>query len=210
MKKLGLIVVLILGLVIMGASRVEALIIFEIEGNDTIATAQNIDAFFSIGANVDIQDSATIPWVSISATGDGTYDYYSFTVASAGSTGVFDIDYGMFDIDTEIGLFDPAGLVLAQNDDFFPNTVGAGGSAHPFDSYISHTFAASGLHTIGVSRFPSSATTGTLTGAAPHQGSDYTLQVSIQNHDGGGGQEPVIPEPLTLGLFGSGLLGLLG
>ncbi len=65
---------------------VDASDIGEIEVNDTLATAQNIDGSFSIGANPDIgslpvaNNPLTVPWVSIAGAGDDTVDYYSFTV----------------------------------------------------------------------------------------------------------------------------------
>ena len=47
----------------------------EVEPNNTIGTAQNINNDFSVGANPDIQDAEMGPWVSIRASGDGTFDY---------------------------------------------------------------------------------------------------------------------------------------
>ncbi len=59
--------------------------------NDSLATAQDINGSFSINEDPNIQDSTSIPHVSIDAEGDGTFDYYSFN-ATAGSLGIFDID----------------------------------------------------------------------------------------------------------------------
>ena len=47
----------------------------------------------SIGPNPDISNPTVVPWVSISATGDWTYNNYSFTVPPQGVV-QFDIDYG--------------------------------------------------------------------------------------------------------------------
>ncbi|NJN86930.1 MAG: filamentous hemagglutinin N-terminal domain-containing protein, partial [Leptolyngbyaceae cyanobacterium SL_7_1] len=66
----------------------------ELESNDSIATAQNLDPFFFLNPGVadpNVEASNTIPYVSISGTGDNTFDYYSFS-ATAGSGGIFDID----------------------------------------------------------------------------------------------------------------------
>ena len=61
------------------------------EPNNSPDTAQNINNSFSTNENINIQDSTSIPHVSISAEGNGTFDYYSFD-ATAGSLGIFDID----------------------------------------------------------------------------------------------------------------------
>lgn len=63
----------------------------EVEPNNSIDTAQNLDSSFVLQVNPNVESSDTIPHVSIAGTGNGTFDYYSFT-ATAGSTGIFDID----------------------------------------------------------------------------------------------------------------------
>jgi hypothetical protein len=61
--------------------------------NNTIATAQNVDgAGWNLNANASIANATTIPHVTIEGKGDGTFDYYSFTIANAGDTATFDID----------------------------------------------------------------------------------------------------------------------
>ncbi|MDQ3330741.1 MAG: hypothetical protein M3552_08810 [Planctomycetota bacterium] len=80
--------------------RASAGFVLESEPNNTLATAQNINGNFTLDFSSNIGDvagnntSTTIPHVTISGTGDGTYDYYSFFVAVAGSIGIFDIDFG--------------------------------------------------------------------------------------------------------------------
>ena len=71
------------------------------EPNNSLDTAQNINNSFSTNENINIQDSTSIPHVSISAEGDGTFDYYSFD-ATAGSLGIFDIDETSFSDNTVV------------------------------------------------------------------------------------------------------------
>lgn len=56
----------------------------EIEPNDSLAGAMQIDPYFSTGAQPDIDDDIdplVWPWVSIDAPhGNGTFDYFKFTV----------------------------------------------------------------------------------------------------------------------------------
>lgn len=185
-----------------------AAVIGEVEPNNSLPTAQSIDGFFTLDYSPDIGDvtgtntSTYIPHVSIIGTGDGTYDYYTFTVGGAGTLGIFDIDYGMPDIDTEIAIWDSAFTPLAENDDYFPITVGAGGSVHSFDSFIQYLFASPGTYYVGVARFAASALPGGWTGGAPLPGDDYTLQISL------GSPAHPAPEPSTMVLLGSGALGL--
>ena len=65
--------------------------ITKIEPNNSLDTAQNIDNSFSNRFNPNIQNSISIPHVSISAEGDNSFDYYTFN-AEAGSLAIFDID----------------------------------------------------------------------------------------------------------------------
>ena len=130
----------------------------------------------------DIVDPTTIPHVSIEGTGDGTFDYYSFTVSEAGSRGIFDIDYE--NIDSSLLLYDDAGSLLAYNDDLSgflgfsdPGTNGT------FVSLLQYSFPAAGTYTIGVGKWYSYDDGGELTGAPLEEGDVYTLHVSIENHE---------------------------
>jgi hypothetical protein len=159
--------------------------ITESEPNNTLASAQNVDSHFITGANPDIANATTWPWVSINAAGDGSNDYYSFVVPVAGVTGIFDIDYGYHmggSVDTELCLYAADGSVLADNDDFSPSTTGGRGSASFIDSYISHTFAAPGTYVIGVGKFNVFCNVSGITGTVLDADNDYELQISLSQH----------------------------
>jgi len=206
MKKI-LIATFSLGLVCSLSCVASASIISEMEPNNPLGSAQNIDAYFSTDFNADVQNSTSTPWVSILGTGDGTYDYYSFTV-EAGATAWFDIDYGRDSggsMDTEIALWDSSGNYLAENDDGGAWNGGSfdAGTIHGYDSYMEFaSFATSGTYIIGVAEFPSGGLTGGWGGNLPDQGDTYTLQVSIEGHPTAAAP---VPEPATMLLFGTGL-----
>jgi hypothetical protein len=215
MKLNKLIVPSIIMLVLIAAlaTRAQALSIPEVESNDTLATAQVLaPAAFTTGSNADIANATTIPWVSISGTGNGTFDYYSFTVANAGYTGFFDIDHAMDAtpaVDLELGLWDTAGNLLAFNGDGYATVateaLGSVGPNSGWDAFIEHTFSSSGTYIVGVADFVATAGAGGwLPGSnVIPDGRTYTLQVSIR-------EAIPNPEPTTILLMGIGVLGLVG
>jgi hypothetical protein len=154
--------------------------VVEVEPNDSRATAQNLDgATFTVANDPDITDSTTVPHVSVNGTGDGTFDYYSFTVAHAGDRGIFDIDHesSVFGpgLDTMLFLYDSAGNLIAENDD----GGGDPGSNGFLASYIDFTFAAPGTYTIAVAEYFSFDNGGEVDGTPLSPGDAYTLQVSL-------------------------------
>ncbi|MHC4876750.1 MAG: leishmanolysin-related zinc metalloendopeptidase [Planctomycetota bacterium] len=204
---------------------VQRLQVPEAEPNNTIGTAVDIDNLgFSLDFDADIGDSltntsTTIPHLSILGSGDGSYDYYSFTVSNAGDRGIFDIDFGSTigagSFDAELFLFDSTGAQVidpltglpVQNDDA-PITAGGSGSTSGLDSFIELTFPAPGTYVIGVSAFPSSGANGGITGSTVPIGATYTLQVSIENH--ATTTSPSTPTPTPTAVFGDILIGGTG
>jgi len=152
-------------------------IVIKAEPNNNLAAAQSLDGLFSLNysANIGVgfgnNTSTTIPHVTVDASQpNNTYDYYSFTVDSAGQQGTFDIDFGSgsgISFDSYIYLLDASGNTISRNDDSSTSS-GAGGSFNSLDSYLSYNFTQSGQYYIMVGRY----------GGGPVTGS-YQLQVSL-------------------------------
>ncbi|MCI2285236.1 hypothetical protein L3081_19970 [Colwellia sp. MSW7] len=149
-------------------------ITMEQEPNNSLETAQNIDTYFNLIYSPDIGDETTntstvIPHVSISGTGDGSYDYYQFTVVTADSLAVFDIDDGNFD--SYIRLYNQSGTLIGSNDDA-SISKGQGGSSSGAESFYAHIFSIPGEYTLKVSRYSDSVI---------QSGDSYTLHISLEN-----------------------------
>lgn len=167
--------------------------------NHTFAEAMEIPAgFFTTIGNAAIEDSETIPNVSVVAFSSGPFDYFKFTTSSTGSI-ILDIDF-TYTWSGNAGSFDPwvalwaeDGTLLADNDDRGSIDVG---SAHEWDSYLNVSGVAAGTYVVGVSRFASvAATGGWASGSEPiPAGSFYTLHVSAP-----------VPEPEAWGMMLAGL-----
>ncbi|MBI5192125.1 MAG: PEP-CTERM sorting domain-containing protein [Nitrospirae bacterium] len=142
--------------------------IAEIEGNDSFASAQSIDAFFSINSNPNV--FGTLPTVSIhGSNGAATdVDYYRFTVANTG-IGYFDIDdvtkSGSLWIGNSLSLYDSGHNLLAADFDTL-NYDEDPGSVSTFDSFLGvYNFTNAGVYFIAVStEYTSPGTPGTLGG----------------------------------------------
>jgi len=176
-------------------------VISELEDNNTIRTAQNVDTHFSSNFVADIEgtsgspSSTTIPHVTITGTTESGFipfnlsslsdyvDFFSFTVG-LGSNIYLDIDntVGGMHADNLLVLVDPLGVVASFNDD---STQGPGdlNSVHPF---LSYTALLSGVYTAGVGAFS--------------DGSTYELHISVDSHP--------VPEPTALALVVLGIAGI--
>jgi len=163
--------------------------VIESEPNDLLASAQSLELeTWSLNFNDDINAndgvftniSTTTPHVSITGTGDGTFDYYSFTVG-AGETITFDIDDSN-GFDSELFLYDAFGTLLAENDDTSPFPSLDPGSTSIRDSLGSFTVPVAGTYIVGVGKWDSVGDPGGIVGTAPDVGDFYTLNVAVSGH----------------------------
>ncbi|HEX8302688.1 Ig-like domain-containing protein [Sphingomonas sp.] len=117
--------------------------------NHSMAAAVSLDGLLSLSSNGNIENSTTVPHVTVSAVADGQTDWYSFTVPS-GATVTLDVDGAAFD--TWLTLYNSSGTALAVSDD----AGGDPGSTSGLDSYISTQLTA-GTYYIQMARFPSAS-----------------------------------------------------
>jgi hypothetical protein len=182
-----------------------ATFIAETEPNNTGATAQNVDGNFSLDNDPNITSSTTIPHVSIRATGNGTNDFYSFT--SAGGIIILDIDTTNAGNDSEIGIWNAAGVLVDNADDLLPPDPGSdldfSAPDGTFDSFLQLAGQPAGVYTVGVCLFQCAFADGfSMTGGVQGEGDFYTLHISTA------AEVTTVPAPGALILLGSGLAGL--
>ncbi len=173
--------------------------------NDSLGTAQDINGFFDLSANPQVEDATTIPHVEISnRSGDDTYDYYFFSVLADNSTAIFDIDCGFQDLglpntgcsdqdnffDSYLDLYTSGGAFITSDDDDFSGDPGSENT--PFDALLRTTLDI-GDYVIRVGAFP---------GVEVPDEASYILNVSI------GTPGTTVAAPGVVMLFGLGLLGL--
>lgn len=172
------------------------------EPNDTLETAQDADlTAWSLGFDADIGDrvagtSTAIPHLTVVGTGDGTLDYYSFTVAEAPARGLFDVDFGFGgdgSFNSFLRLYDAAGRLLRSVDDS-PRRWGQGGSESPRDAFIDFTFRNPGTYVIEVGRC--------CVSGVP-EGADYRLHMSVEGHPTGPLRADAIDDLVDLPVGGS-------
>lgn len=189
--------------------------VLETEPNNSLAGAQSVDGHFTLNFSPDIGNgthvdntSLTIPHVTVRGSGDGSFDYYSFTFPGPGSTFgfvVLDIDHSSSSFDSRVALWGPTGDLLGHNDDY-DYRGGAGGSllhysgVMSFDSLMATYVTTPGIYVVGVARSTASPGPGPTgyVGGEPLIGDAYTLQISVEN-------VPVVPEPSNWMLMALGL-----
>jgi len=151
----------------------------EVEPNDSIAQAQNIDASFDTSQNADIASSTDVPNATVNGTGNDTFDFYKFTVPAGNPARVIlDMDHttpdGIPQYDPWIQLYDSSEALLDFNDDNpgDPGSTEDGDDPNSVDSRLVVTLDP-GTYYVGVGSFrdfgpvPANAT--------------YQLHVSVGN-----------------------------
>lgn len=197
--------VLVSGLLVT-VNPVSAAYVNEVEPNDTLSTAQSLAGYFSLDNDPDIYLSTSIPHASVLGTGDGTYDWYTFYLPSTMAVTI-DIDYGMFDLDTYIRLYNSAGSLITENDDYFCGEQGYtgcdSGSFHHWDSYINNYVLTPANYYIEVSQYFHNPVPYPDPYYSNYTLIDYTLHVSTGILD-----DYPMPEPATIALMGLGFAGM--
>ena len=168
---------------LMAATAAQAAYVLEAEPNDSIATAQSLQSYFSNEYDAIITNSTTQAHASVYGTGNNSFVYYSFTLGT-GSNVTFDIDNGMPDLDSWLNIYNSSGALIAQNDD---GGILDAGSSHVYDSFLSLSLAA-GTYYVSVGQYYN---------AAIEAGKDYTLHVSAD--------VSAVPLPAAAPLMLSGL-----
>lgn len=121
-------------------------IAYEIEGNDSLGSAQNLDGFLAeMTADADPRNDRVVMVGRIATAGD--VDYYRFT-AAADQTFAIDIDSAEFQnpLNAALWLFDGSGNLLAFSDDALDRESGL----FSVDPYITWQFDTAGTYYIKV------------------------------------------------------------
>jgi hypothetical protein len=190
MRRIIVLLAAMAAMVVVYAGAALATPVSDVEPNDSMAQAQNINDSFSLDSDANITDSTTVPHATVNGTGNDTYDYYSFTVPQAGvsTTGVFDIDGAFPSFDSSLRLYDSNGNFIAENDDLGSPDAGSvscdpgcGDEPYTVDSYLVYNFPHAGTYYIKVSWFNSYVVPYDLDAPVPG-GASYKLHVSVPNH----------------------------
>lgn len=145
------------------------------DSNSSRATARNLDDAIGYRTDPKIEHSDTNPSVTITGTGDGNNDWFSFDVKTAGQI-TLDIDGTL---DSYIELYDANGNLLAFNDDSSQDN----GSTDLWQSFIAYTVTTPGRYFVKVGTYPGGSSIGV--------GLLYTLGI-------------VLPDPVEADTGGSG------
>jgi len=162
---------------------------------DVTITFEELTAIVDTNGNFDLGTIGTNGPEDTGSVGEfaleGLFDLYDVTLASDGKlsfeTGPDPGGFTGSEVDTEIAIFDAAGILLAENDD-----GGVGTYSGIFDLALTagdYTIAVGGFNTTFADGF--SVTPGTATG-------DYSLNLSF------------VPEPSTFTILGLGCLVMTG
>ena len=162
MRRIIVVLAAMAAMVVVYAGAAWAASVSEVEPNDSIAGAQNIDGSFSLDSDPNIGDtvvntSTIIPHATIHGTGNDTVDWYSFTVSQAGDGVILDEDSaidcnnyeGCNGFDPTVYLYDSSGQKLAENSDS-DIAFGQGGSISYGDPYLEYTFQTPGTYYVAV------------------------------------------------------------
>ena len=131
----------------------------------------------------------TVPHVRVLATGDGSFDYYSFTVPAGGGRAIVGLRDDQF--------FSGFGYGLLTVFDATGAAVGFGSSFGEFDGVLP-----GGEYVVGVGGAPSGTFNGQLVGTAPQDGDSYTLNVSVVGH----AYEPPTPDVYSVPMLSGEVL----
>jgi hypothetical protein len=182
--------------------------------NDSFSSAQDVDPYFTIEDNSYIAKSTEFPHVTIVRTGDGTFDYFSFTISDINDDAIFDIDFGdetgakPTDADIFLRLYRPDGMLIFSRDE---GGIGEGelGSDTEFDPYFEvPNLTLTAWPSIGVFRIEVAAIDEDTQAVIPVPADKtYILQISIDNDST---SAAAIPEPSIVTFLGLGAFTGLG
>ncbi|MDQ0320528.1 serralysin [Pararhizobium capsulatum DSM 1112] len=154
--------------------------------NSTIETARDVTAAIGLHSDPNIEHSDVNPSVTISATGDGNYDWFSFDVKAPGQV-TLDIDGTM---ESYIELYDASDTLIAYNDDSVTDP-GDSTSVNPnWKSFIAFTVTTPGQYLVKVGVYHSTSA-GEPPGTVLPNGTAYTLGI-------------VLPSPVEMDSGGAG------
>ncbi len=160
-------------------------VVGDVGQHDSLYSAQMLDrGTWSLASNPDIGDttsntSTSIPHLSIEGAGDGTFDFYSFTVTQPDARVILDIDHASNN--TMLLLLDQFGNSIAVGDDA-PVSWGAGGSSSELDAYIQESLSPGVYYVVVGGYYSYTYGGGYVYGTALQPGDAYVLQVSVQGH----------------------------
>ncbi|QDU23851.1 RHS repeat domain-containing protein [Urbifossiella limnaea] len=138
---------------------------------DLAAVAQDLDTETWVINTDPFVPDATLPHVVIAGTGDGTFDYYRFTVPAGGGLVNFGFNPDGIAALGRIFLYDAAGRVVATADEFL--------QFGPFFGTLPGGVYYLGVGTFGAATDPGF---GALYGLPPEAGDVYRMYVSVEGH----------------------------